>query len=112
MTAINIPTKEAIAQTEQSAKELLEKTLKNRAASIIEELLMPPGNWNRREGALHSLLRSKIEAYVLSDEYDAVVERVIREKANEATEEALSALMRSESRKAFFLAAKAAKAEA
>lgn len=112
MTEIKIPTKEALAQTQQAAKELLEKTLKNRAASIVEELLTPPGNWNRREGALHSLLRSKIEAYILSDEYDAIVERVIREKANEATEAALSALMRSESRKAFFLAAKATKDEA
>lgn len=111
MTQINIPTKEAIAEAEKAAKVLLEKTLKDRAESIIRELMLGPGNWNRKEGALHAILRNKIEAYVLSDEYDAVVERVIREKANEATEEALSALMRSESRKAFFLAAKKSKQE-
>ena len=54
------------------------------------------------DGAMTAVLREKVELYTQSAEFQAFIENTIQQFAEEAAREAVSALMRSKSRKILF----------
>mgnify|MGYP006961558836 CR=1 FL=1 len=83
----------AFREAEKQARENVQKTIKGRTSDMIHALLQPKGNWGVAEGYLHARLRTMVEDYVTSPEFEAVMQQAIKESADAHAKDALGAVM-------------------
>lgn len=100
--------KKAEAEAVASAKALIEKNLKNAVSEIAGGLFQSEekigGYLHRREGFGRTLIRQRLEEYVASEEFEAVIQDCIRKHADNAAEHAVQKMLESASRKRVFTA--------
>jgi hypothetical protein len=81
----------------------LREQLRRTAHYQIDALLRPSGNFGQSSGVLFDILKQKIDAYVISPEFDAKVDKIITEMADNQIRDAICTLLASKTRKQFFL---------
>lgn len=100
MTKINLDLTDTITKATEAAKVNVEREIRSVADGVVRTLLH--NGMYRKEGAVHELIRLKIEEYVLSDKFSQKVDAFIEQSVDPAMEEALMLLMRSKARKVLF----------
>lgn len=95
---INIDFPKFNKDMENYAKELIN----SRGRDIINQMFQKKGYWNQPEGPMQQLLRERIEAYALSEEFAKKMDEAIARNIDAALDNAAKTLLKSRTRKAFF----------
>lgn len=81
-------------------KKETERTLTNN----IAQLFMPRGLFGQSEGALHLIVRNRLEDYLMSDQFNVQLDQWIQERIGAALDEAGDKILSWAVRKKLFIA--------
>lgn len=96
-------TSDIAAAKEQTIRELKER-IRRSSSKVASELMQDGGTWGKSSGVIYDIIKRKVEDYCISDEFSALMDRLIEQEAETHARMALTTLLNSRSRKMLFTA--------
>jgi hypothetical protein len=105
MTTFNIDTDSIINKVVRDARDSIENKAKEATSNIIRSHFNS-GQYRGPEGLGHQIVRQKVEDFILSEEFNRVVDTAIEKHMEEEAGRAVKVLLNSRTRKHLFEATK------
>lgn len=104
MVSVNIDMKQITDAVIESAKVTAESRLKLKVGSVLNDYFSDGSGFRETKGLGYELIQKRVEDFLISPEFEKLIDEKIALHMDEAAGEAVKVLMKSKSRKHLFTA--------